>query len=73
MLEEYKKRISRFLELYFVMEPYEILEDAEIMSCISTLLLEEIFPSTRAIQSAALQYADILIPMNMIEDSINNY
>lgn len=73
MVEEYKKRISHFLEMYFIMEPHEILEDAEIMSCISTLLLEEIFPSTKAIQSAALQYADILIPINMIEESINNY
>lgn len=70
MTKRNRKLLTRFLAKYFRVEKGEIMEESEIMDCISTLILEDIFHDIHSLQVAIGRETGILIPANMIAKAI---
>lgn len=55
---------------YFQIEKDEIMEEDEIMECITTLVTEGIFQDVRSLQIEIGRQTGILIPKKMIDDAL---
>lgn len=55
---------------YFQIEKDEIMEEDEIMECITTLGTEGIFQDVRSLQIEIGRQTGILIPKKMIDDAL---
>lgn len=69
MTKRDRKLLTAFLMKYFQIEKDEIMEEDEIMECITTLITEGIFHDVRSLQIAIGRQTGILIP-RINKDSI---
>ena len=65
-----RKLLTAFLRKYFQIEKDEIIEEDEIMECITTLVTEGIFQDVRSLQIEIGRQTGILIPKKMIDDAL---
>lgn len=70
MITRNRKLLTDFLRKYFHIEEGEIMEEDEIMECITTLITEGIFHDVRSLQIAIGRQTGILIPKKMIDDTL---
>lgn len=70
MTKRNRKLLTAFLRKYFQIEKDEIIEEDEIMECITTLVTEGIFQDVRSLQIAIGRKTGILIPKKMIDDTL---
>ena len=68
--KEKQKAINRFFKKYFHVEEGEIMEEDEIMECVTILITEGIFHDVRSLQIAIGRQTGILIPKKMIDDAL---
>lgn len=70
MTKRNRKLLTTFLRKYFQIEKDEIIEEDEIMECITTLVTEGIFQDVRSLQIEIGRQTGILIPKKMIDDAL---
>lgn len=70
MTKRNRKLLTAFLRKYFQVEKDEIIEEDEIMECITTLVTEGIFQDVRSLQIEIGRQTGILIPKKMIDDAL---
>ena len=70
MTKRDRKLLTIFLRKYFQIEKDEIMEEDEIMECITTLITEGIFYDVRSLQIEIGRQAGILISKKMIDDAL---
>lgn len=70
MTKRNRKLLTVFLRKYFQIEKDEIIEEDEIMECITTLVTEGIFQDVRSLQIEIGRQTGILIPKKMIDDAL---
>ena len=71
MTKRDRKLLTAFLMKYFQIEKDEIMEEDEIMECITTLITEGILHDVRSLQIAIGRQTGILIPKKMIDDALS--
>lgn len=67
MTKRDRKLLTDFLRKYFHVEEGEIMEEDEIMECVTTLITEGIFYDVRSLQIEIGIETGILIPKKMID------
>ena len=70
MTKRDRKLLTAFLRIYFQIEKDEIMEEDEIMECITTLITEGIVHDVRSLQIAIGRKTGILIPKKMIDNAL---
>ena len=70
MTKRSRKLLTDFLRKYFHVEEGEIMEEDEIMECVTILITEGIFHDVRSLQIAIGRQTGILIPKKMIDDAL---
>lgn len=70
MTKRDRKLLTDFLRKYFHVEEGEIMEEDEIMECVTTLITEGIFYDVRSLQIEIGIETGILIPKKMIDDAL---